>query len=92
MAEIKLQYITPRHFYESLKLLKYTNNKIMLGFDSVEIRFYFNREETFEEAQERLEKMEHLKLFLIELVDNPVPMDINEFVKLYTDFKFNFNR
>ncbi|HDR1022984.1 TPA: hypothetical protein QB352_002299 [Pasteurella multocida] len=88
MAEIKINYMTPRHFYESLKLLKYTDNKIMLGFDSVEIRFHFDREESFIEAQERLERMEHLKMFLIELSQNSVPMDINEFVKIYTDFKF----
>ncbi|HDR1514779.1 hypothetical protein C2822_01845 [Pasteurella multocida] len=83
MADITLHSLTPRHFYESVKLLKQTEHKIMFGYDTVEIRFFFEKLETFEETQARFEKMEHLKMFLQELVNSSVPIDLEEFVKQY---------
>lgn len=83
MADITLHTLTPRHFYESVKLLKQTEHKIMFGYDTVEIRFFFEKLETFEETQVRFEKMEHFKMFLQELVNSSVPVDLEEFIKQY---------
>lgn len=75
MADITLQHITPRHFYETVKLIKehqpdfrFAHNALMIKFDSEDD--LFNR-------------IEHLQLFLQELVNSSVPVDLDEFIKKY---------
>ena len=63
MSNITIQHITPRHFYEAVKLLKQTEHNIRFSYDTVEIRFVFDRLETAEQTQARFEKMEHLGEF-----------------------------
>ena len=41
MSNITIQHITPRHFYEAVKLLKQTEHNIRFSYDTVEIRFVF---------------------------------------------------
>lgn len=50
-------------FYEAVKLLKQTEHNIRFSYDTVEIRFVFDRLETAEQTQARFEKMEHLGEF-----------------------------
>ncbi|MDK7281814.1 hypothetical protein QP477_10350 [Haemophilus seminalis] len=59
MSNITIQHITPRHFYEAVKLLKQTEHNIRFSYDTVEIRFVFDRLETAEQTQARFEKMAH---------------------------------
>ena len=70
MSNITIQHITPRHFYEAVKLLKQTEHNIRFSYDTVEIRFVF-------------EKMEHLGEFLKELTNSSVPVDLEEFIRKY---------
>ncbi|NBH74727.1 hypothetical protein [Rodentibacter pneumotropicus] len=83
MSNITIQHITPRHFYEAVKLLKQTDHHIRFSYDTVEIRFVFDRLETAEQTQARFEQMEHLGEFLKELTNSPVPVDLNDFVRKY---------
>ena len=83
MSNITIQHITPRHFYEAVKLLKQTEHNIRFSYDTVEIRFVFDRLETAEQTQARFEKMEHLGEFLKELTNSSVPIDLEEFIKNY---------
>ncbi|UEC23920.1 hypothetical protein [Pasteurella canis] len=75
MADITLQHITPRHFYESVKLIKeiyphfeFSHNALTISFDSDENLF---------------ERIEHLEMFLKELEHSSVPVDLSEFVRTY---------
>ena len=92
MADITLSDLTPIHFLESIRLLKENEHRVLLGYDSVEIRFVFDRLETFEETQIRLEKMEHLQQFLRELVFSKVPTDRDDFLKHFNPMYRNQNR
>ena len=83
MSNITIQHITPRHFYEAVNLLKQTEHNIRFSYDTVEIRFVFDRLETAEQTQARFEKMEHLGEFLKELTNSSVPIDLEEFIKQY---------
>lgn len=80
---ITIQHITQRHFYEAVKLLKQTDYHIRFSYDTVEIRFVFDRLETAEQTQARSEQMEHLGEFLKELTNSSVPVVLEEFIKLY---------
>lgn len=75
MANITLQHITPRHFYESVKLIKeiyprfkFSHNALTISFDSDENLF---------------ERIEHLEMFLKELERSSVPVDLQEFIQKY---------
>ena len=82
MSNITIQHITPRHFYEAVKLLKQTEHNIRFSYDTVEIRFVFDRLETAEQTQARFEKMEHLGSF--KGTDKFIsPVDLEEFIRKY---------
>ena len=66
-----------------MKLLKQTEHNIRFSYDTVEIRFFFDRLETAEQTQARFEQMEHLGEFLKELTNSSVPIDLDEFIKNY---------
>lgn len=66
-----------------MKLLKQTEHNIRFSYDTVEIRFVFDRLETAEQTQARFEKMEHLGEFLKELTNSSVPVDLEEFIRKY---------
>ena len=83
MSNITIQHITPRHFYEAVKLLKQTEHNIRFSYDTVEIRFVFDRLETAEQTQARFEKMEQLLLIFQELTNSSVPVDLEEFIRKY---------
>ena len=92
MANITLSDLTPIHFLESVKLLKENEYRVLLSYDSVEIRFAFDRAETFEETQSRLEQMEHLQQFLRELVHSNVPIDREDFLRQFNPMYRNQNQ
>uniref|UniRef100_A0AAU8B2M9 Uncharacterized protein n=1 Tax=Dulem virus 52 TaxID=3145763 RepID=A0AAU8B2M9_9VIRU len=83
MPNITLSYITPKHFYETVKLLKMTEHRIYLNVDSLEVRFKYNRNESREETDKRFDQLEHFMKFLQELVNSDVPVDLDEFVAKY---------
>ena len=90
MSNITIQHITPRHFYEAVKLLKQTEHNIRFSYDTVEIRFVFDRLETAEQTQARFEKMEHLGEFLKELTNSSVPVDLDVKVQITIFPKITF--
>lgn len=83
MADITLSHITPQHFFETVRLLKMSEHRIYLTVNSLEVRFQYNQAESKEETNERLEKLEHFMHFLEELVNSDVPIDLEEFIKVY---------
>ncbi|MDO9950825.1 hypothetical protein Q7404_10320 [Glaesserella parasuis] len=83
MANITLKDITPRHFYEAVKLLKTTEYRIYTTINTIEIRLPYSDFETKEETDKRFEQMEHLQMFLDELVRSTVPIDWEEFLQQF---------
>ena len=83
MASITLKDITPRHFYETVKLLKTTDYCIYITLNTVEIRLPYSNFETMEETVKRFDQMEHVKEFLNELVHSTVPIDWDEFIEKF---------
>ncbi|MGX2951482.1 hypothetical protein ACWIYZ_08590 [Ursidibacter arcticus] len=83
MANITLSFITPKYFYETVRLLKMQEHRIYITVDSLEIRFNQKRFESKEDVNNRMEQLEHFMLFLQELVHSDVPVDLDEFVKRY---------
>ncbi|TYG33316.1 hypothetical protein FW755_12490 [Lonepinella koalarum] len=83
MANITLKDITPRHFYEAVKLLKMTEYRMYINVDSLEIRFPISHLETREETQKRFDQLEHLKAFLEQLTHSDVPTDWDSFIDVY---------
>ncbi|CUU51934.1 hypothetical protein AP460_02552 [Actinobacillus pleuropneumoniae] len=80
MANITLKDITPRHFYETVKLLKTGDCRIYITLNTLEIRLPYSDFESGEETQLRFDRLEHAKLFLEELVNSSVPIDWDEFI------------
>lgn len=83
MADITLSYITPQHFFETVKLLKMTEHRIYLTVDSLEVRFRYDRHESPAETDKRFQQLEHFMMFLQELVHSNVPVDLDEFIRTY---------
>ncbi|WP_018653005.1 hypothetical protein [Actinobacillus capsulatus] len=83
MANITLSHITPRHFFEAVKLLKMTEHRIYLTVDSLEVRFRYDRNEPPATTDKRFQQLEHFMLFLQELVNSDVPVDLEEFICKY---------
>ena len=83
MASITLKDITPRHFYETVKLLKTTDYCIYITLNTIEIRLPYSNFETMEETVERFDQMEHVQAFLNELVHSTVPIDLDEFIEKF---------
>ncbi|AKO45638.1 hypothetical protein [[Haemophilus] ducreyi] len=83
MADIILKDITPRHFYETVKLLKTTDYHIYITLNTLEIRFSYNHFETADITQMRFEQLEHVRDFLQQLVHSSVPIDLDEFLNAY---------
>lgn len=83
MANITLSYITPQHFFETVKLLKMTEHRIYLTVDSIEVRFQYDKKEDKTATNRRFEQLEHFMHFLNELVNSDVPIDLDEFIKMY---------
>ncbi|MBN6710265.1 hypothetical protein JFL47_11430 [Haemophilus haemoglobinophilus] len=83
MARIVLEHITPLHFYETVKMLKLAEHRIYITTDSIEIRFSVKTFETKEETQSRFDQLEHIEKFLNELKNSSVPMELDEFIKMY---------
>ena len=83
MADISLSHITPQHFFETVRLLKMSEHRIYLTVNSLEVRFQYNQAESREETNARFEKLEHFMHFLEELVNSDVPIDLEEFIKMY---------
>lgn len=84
MANITLKDITPRHFYETVKLLKTIDCRIYITLNTLEIRLPYSDFESKEVTQKRFEQLEHAKLFLQQLVNSSVPIDWDEFIKNYS--------
>lgn len=84
MADITLKDITPRHFYEAVKLLKTSDYQIYITLNTLEIRFPYSDFETIDETVKRFEQMEHIQEFLNELVHSTVPIEWNEFIEKYS--------
>ncbi|WP_249963041.1 hypothetical protein [Histophilus somni] len=83
MADITLKDITPRHFYETVKLLKTGDCRIYITLNTLEIRLPYSDFESREETQQRFDRLEHAKLFLEQLVNSNVPTDWKEFIDNY---------
>ena len=76
MADIKISYVTPRHFYESVQLLRTAPHGFRFSDHSITIEF--DRTFALDFA-----KLEHLADFLRELEHSSVPVDLDEFIKQY---------
>ena len=76
MADIKISYITPRHFYETVRLLRTVPHNFRFSAYSVTIEF--DRTFTLD-----FEKLEYLSEFLRELKNSSVPVELDEFIKTY---------
>ncbi|UXN37998.1 hypothetical protein N8E87_05970 [Avibacterium paragallinarum] len=83
MANITLKDITPKHFFEVVKLLKTTEHRIYIGVDNIEVRFQYPWNETKEETDLRFEQLEHFRLFLEQLINSTVPIDWDNFIETY---------
>lgn len=83
MANITLSHITPKHFFETVRLLKMQEHRIYIGVDSIEVRFKQKRFESKEETDKRLEQLEHFMLFLQEIINSNIPIDLDEFIYTY---------
>lgn len=76
MADITLSYITPRHFYEAVQLLR--TIPYSFRFSSHSLTIEFDRTFTLDFA-----KLEHLGEFLRELENSSVPVELDEFIRQY---------
>ena len=83
MADITLSHITPKHFHETVKLLKMNEHKIYLSVNSIEVRFDYIETESRAVTSKRFEQLEHFMHFLEDLVNSDVPIDLDEFIKMY---------
>lgn len=83
MANITLSHITPKHFHETVKLLKLNEHRIYLTVNSLEVRFNYSNNEDRAETSKRFEQLEHFMKFLDELVNSDVPIDLDEFIRTY---------
>lgn len=84
MANITLQHITPRNFYETVKALKGSDYRIYTTLDSIEIRFDVKRFERMEDTLERFDKLEYIVAFLNELANSSVPIELDKFIDHYS--------
>lgn len=83
MADITLSHITPKHFHETVKLLKLNEHRIYLTVNSLEVRFNYSNDEERSVTTKRFEQLEHFMKFLDELVNSNVPIDLDEFIRTY---------
>ncbi|MDG4948590.1 hypothetical protein NYR72_08720 [Actinobacillus equuli subsp. haemolyticus] len=90
MANITLSHITPKHFFETVKLLKMTEHRIYLTIDSLEVRFRYDRRESKDVTDKRFDQLEHFMLFLQELVNSDVPIELDEFIRTYRKSPGNY--
>lgn len=84
MADITLKDITPIHFLNAVRLLKSDDYQVYCTLDSVEIRFAYKRFLTRAESDERFDFCYALKMFLDELKNSDVPIDREDFLRLYS--------
>lgn len=84
MANITLKDITPIHFLNAVRLLKADDYRVYCTLDTIEIRFDTKRFYTPEETQARFDLCEHLAAFLTELKNSSVPVDKEEFIKVFS--------
>ena len=84
MANITLKDITPIHFLNAVRLLKADDSRVYCTLDTIEIRFDTKRFYTSEETQARFDLCEHLAAFLTELKNSSVPVDKEEFIKVFS--------
>ncbi|MFC0939890.1 hypothetical protein ACFGZD_00060 [Pasteurella multocida] len=75
MADITIQCITPRHFFESVKLVKEFPPSFKFSHNAVTI--------SFESDDDIFDRIYHLYYFIRELENSSVPVDLSEFVKKY---------
>ncbi|MFP4795036.1 hypothetical protein [Pasteurella multocida] len=75
MADITIQCITPRHFFESVKLIKELPPSIKFSHNAMTI--------SFESEEDIFDRIYHLYEFIRELENSSVPVDLDEFVKKY---------
>lgn len=75
MADITLQHITPRHFYESVKLIKEISPDFSFSKNSLHI--------SFDISDDLFNRIYHLYQFIDELQHSSVPVDLDEFVRKY---------
>lgn len=76
MADITIYSITPRHFYESVKLFKEFSPKFYFSENSLTVDFG-------KCGRDVSGDLYHLRCFLLELSLSSVPVDLDEFVKTY---------
>ena len=84
MADITLKDITPIHFLNAVRLLKSDDYQVYCTLDSVEIRFSNKRFLTKAESDERFDFCYALKMFLNELKNSDVPIDRDDFLRVYS--------
>ena len=84
MADITLKDITPIHFLNAVRLLKSDDYQVYSTLDSVEIRFSNKRFLTKAESDERFDFCYALKMFLNELKNSTVPIDREDFLRVYS--------
>ncbi|MDU6706935.1 hypothetical protein [uncultured Haemophilus sp.] len=84
MANITLKDITPIHFLNAVRLLKADDYRVYCTLDTIEIRFDTKRFYTPEETQARFDLCDHLAAFLTELKNSSVPVDKEEFIKVFS--------
>ncbi|MFC1095141.1 hypothetical protein ACFGYD_10990 [Pasteurella multocida] len=75
MADITIQCITPRHFFESVKLIKELPPSIKFSHNAMTI--------SFDSDDDIFDRIYHLYYFIRELENSSVPVDLSEFVKKY---------
>ena len=76
MADITIQHITPRHFYEAVQLLRTVPYSLRFSAHSITIQF--DQDFALDFA-----RLEHLGAFLRDLEYSSVPVDLDEFIKTY---------
>lgn len=84
MADITLKDITPIHFLNAVRFLKSDDYQVYCTLDSVEIRFSNKRFLTKAESDERFDFCYALKMFLDELKNSTVPIDKEDFLRVYS--------
>lgn len=83
MANITINHMTPRHFFEAVTLLKLNAHNISITEQSISIHFEKDPNETKEDTEKRSDRLLHFMYFVQELVDSEVPIDLEEFVRKY---------
>uniref|UniRef100_A0AAU8B5Q1 Uncharacterized protein n=1 Tax=Dulem virus 55 TaxID=3145766 RepID=A0AAU8B5Q1_9VIRU len=76
MADITISYVTPRHFYEAVQLLRTMAYSLRFSPHSITIEFD-------KETPPDIERLQHLGAFLRELEHSSVPVDLEEFIRTY---------